>query len=114
MYGTLAKMGKDSLIAFVREEERKLYSITGRKRILELEISGLSAFTAIVRRKSDGKKEIVYQNLYRHCRLMTEAAYFKQMHSQGLEIEKNEVILPFLLQVRYTLNLSASGRGLSN
>lgn len=40
MYGTLAKMEKDGLIAFVREEEkRKLYSITelGR-RILELEI----------------------------------------------------------------------------
>ena len=40
MYGTLAKMEKDGLIAFVREEEkRKLYSITelGRK-ILELEI----------------------------------------------------------------------------
>ena len=40
MYGTLAKMEKDGLIAFVREEEkRKLYSITelGRQ-ILELEI----------------------------------------------------------------------------
>ena len=39
MYGTLAKMEKDGLIAFVREEEkRKLYSITelGRQ-ILELE-----------------------------------------------------------------------------
>ncbi|CAM3638279.1 PadR family transcriptional regulator [Streptococcus sanguinis SK1 = NCTC 7863] len=40
MYGTLAKMGKDGLIAFVREEEkRKLYSITELgKQILELEI----------------------------------------------------------------------------
>ena len=40
MYGTLAKMEKDGLIAFVREEEkRKLYSITELgKRILELEI----------------------------------------------------------------------------
>ena len=40
MYGTLSKMEKDGLIAFVREEEkRKLYSITelGRQ-ILELEI----------------------------------------------------------------------------
>ena len=40
MYGTLAKMEKDGLIAFVREEEkRKLYSITelGRQ-ILEWEI----------------------------------------------------------------------------
>ena len=40
MYGTLAQMEKDGLIAFVREEEkRKLYSITelGRQ-ILELEI----------------------------------------------------------------------------
>ncbi len=40
MYGTLATMEKDGLIAFVREEEkRKLYSITelGRQ-ILELEI----------------------------------------------------------------------------
>lgn len=40
MYGTLAKMEKDGLIAFVREEEkRKLYSMTelGRQ-ILELEI----------------------------------------------------------------------------
>ena len=40
MYGTLAKMEKDGLIAFVREEEkRKLYSITelGRQ-IVELEI----------------------------------------------------------------------------
>ena len=40
MYGTLAKMEKDGLITFVREEEkRKLYSITelGRQ-ILELEI----------------------------------------------------------------------------
>ena len=40
MDGTLAKMEKDGLIAFVREEEkRKLYSITelGRQ-ILELEI----------------------------------------------------------------------------
>lgn len=40
MYGTLAKMEKDGLIAFVREEEkRKLYAITelGRQ-ILELEI----------------------------------------------------------------------------
>ena len=40
MYGTLAKMEKDGLIAFVREEEkRKLYSITelGRQ-ILEVEI----------------------------------------------------------------------------
>ena len=39
-HGTLAKMEKDGLIAFVREEEkRKLYSITelGRQ-ILELEI----------------------------------------------------------------------------
>lgn len=40
MYGTLAKMEKDGLIAFVREEEkRKLYSITELGRhILELEI----------------------------------------------------------------------------
>ena len=40
MYGTLAKMEKDGLIAFVREEEkRKLYSITEvGKQILELEI----------------------------------------------------------------------------
>ena len=40
MYGTLAKMEKDGLITFVREEEkRKFYSITelGRQ-ILELEI----------------------------------------------------------------------------
>ena len=40
MYGTLAKMEKDGLIAFVREEEkRKLYQITelGQK-ILDLEI----------------------------------------------------------------------------
>ena len=40
MYGTLAKMEKDGLIAFVREEEkRKLYQITdlGQK-ILNLEI----------------------------------------------------------------------------
>lgn len=40
MYGTLAKMEKDGLIAFVREEEkRKLYQITelGRE-ILELEL----------------------------------------------------------------------------
>ena len=40
MYGTLAKMEKDGLIVFVREEEkRKLYSITELgKQILELEI----------------------------------------------------------------------------
>lgn len=40
MYGTLAKMEKDGLIAFVREEEkRKLYSITELgSQILELEI----------------------------------------------------------------------------
>lgn len=40
MYGTLAKMEKDGLISFVREEEkRKLYSITELgKQILELEI----------------------------------------------------------------------------
>ena len=40
MYGTLAKMEKDGLIAFVREEEkRKLYSITELgSEILELEI----------------------------------------------------------------------------
>lgn len=40
MYGTLAKMEKDGLIAFVREEEkRKFYSITELgKQILELEI----------------------------------------------------------------------------
>ncbi|QLB49411.1 PadR family transcriptional regulator [Streptococcus sanguinis] len=40
MYGTLAKMEKDGLITFVREEEkRKLYSITELgKQILELEI----------------------------------------------------------------------------
>lgn len=40
MYGTLAKMEKDGLIAFVREEEkRKLYAITELgKEILELEI----------------------------------------------------------------------------
>lgn len=41
MYGTLSKMEKDGLIAFVREEEkRKLYQITelGRE-ILTLEIS---------------------------------------------------------------------------
>ena len=40
MYGTLAKMEKDGLIAFVREEEkRKLYSITKLgSQILELEI----------------------------------------------------------------------------
>ena len=40
MYGTVAKMEKDGLIAFVREEEkRKLYSITELgKQILELEI----------------------------------------------------------------------------
>ncbi|SQF27126.1 PadR family transcriptional regulator [Streptococcus gordonii] len=40
MYGTLSKMEKDGLIAFVREEEkRKLYQITdlGQK-ILNLEI----------------------------------------------------------------------------
>ena len=40
MYGTLAKMERDGLIAFVREEEkRKLYEITplGRQ-ILELEM----------------------------------------------------------------------------
>ena len=40
MYGTLAKMEKDGLITFVREEEkRKFYSITELgKQILELEI----------------------------------------------------------------------------
>ncbi len=40
MYGTLAKMEKDGLIAFVREEEkRKLYSITELgSQILVLEI----------------------------------------------------------------------------
>ena len=40
MYGTLAKMEKDGLIGFVREEEkRKLYSITELgSQILELEI----------------------------------------------------------------------------
>ena len=40
MYGNLAKLEKDGLIAFVREEEkRKLYSITELgKQILELEI----------------------------------------------------------------------------
>lgn len=40
MYGTLAKMEKDGLITFVREEEkRKLYAITELgKEILELEI----------------------------------------------------------------------------
>ena len=40
MYGTLAKLEKDGLIAFVREEEkRKLYSITELgSQILELEI----------------------------------------------------------------------------
>ena len=40
MYGTLAKMEKDGLIVFVREEEkRKLYSITELgSQILELEI----------------------------------------------------------------------------
>ena len=46
MYGTLAKMEKDGLIAFVREEEkRKLYSITklGRQ-ILELEIQRIERF----------------------------------------------------------------------
>ena len=40
MYGTLSKMEKDGLIAFVREEEkRKLYQITSLgTEILELEI----------------------------------------------------------------------------
>ena len=40
MYGTLSKMEKDGLIAFVREEEkRKLYQITSLgAEILELEI----------------------------------------------------------------------------
>ena len=40
MYGTLSKMEKDGLIAFVREEEkRKLYQITSLgQEILELEI----------------------------------------------------------------------------
>ena len=40
MYGTLSKMEKDGLIAFVREEEkRKLYQITGvGAEILSLEI----------------------------------------------------------------------------
>ena len=41
MYGTLSKMEKDGLIAFVREEEkRKLYQITplGRE-VLEIELS---------------------------------------------------------------------------
>ncbi len=40
MYGTLSKMEKDGLIAFVREEEkRKLYQITSLgAKILELEI----------------------------------------------------------------------------
>ena len=40
MYGTLAKMEKDGLISFVREEEkRKIYQITdlGRK-VLETEL----------------------------------------------------------------------------
>ena len=43
MYGTLAKMEKDGLIAFVREEEkRKLYSMRELgKQILELEIQGI-------------------------------------------------------------------------
>jgi DNA-binding PadR family transcriptional regulator len=40
MYGTLSKMEKDGLIAFVREEDkRKLYQITALgAEILELEI----------------------------------------------------------------------------
>ena len=40
MYGTLSKMEKDGLIAFVREEEkRKLYQITGLgQEILTLEL----------------------------------------------------------------------------
>ena len=45
MYGTLAKMEKDGLIAFVREEEkRKLYSITELgSQILELEIQRIES-----------------------------------------------------------------------
>lgn len=41
MYGTLSKMEKDGLIAFVREEEkRKRYRITGLGReVLEIEKS---------------------------------------------------------------------------
>lgn len=41
MYGTLAKMEKDGLIAFVREEEkRKLYQITALgKEVLTLELA---------------------------------------------------------------------------
>ena len=51
MYGTLSKMEKDGLIAFVREEEkRKLYQIT-----------------AIVRRMFDGNESRL-QDLH-HCRL---------------------------------------------
>lgn len=40
MYGTLSKMEKDGLIAFVREEEkRKIYRITGLgQEILDLEL----------------------------------------------------------------------------
>lgn len=54
MYGTLAKMEKDGLIAFVREEEkRKLYSITELgKQILELEIQ------RIERLYRNSKKEV--------------------------------------------------------
>lgn len=39
MYGTLSKMEKDGLIAFEREEKRKLYQITELgKEVLQLEI----------------------------------------------------------------------------
>ena len=69
MYGTLSKMEKDGLIAFVREEEkRKLYQITdlGQK-ILNLEIQRIERLTGIVRRMFDGKESRL-QDLY-HCRL---------------------------------------------
>jgi DNA-binding PadR family transcriptional regulator len=41
MYGTLSKMEKDGLIAFVREEDkRKLYQITATGReILDIELA---------------------------------------------------------------------------
>lgn len=57
MYGTLAKMEKDGLIAFVKEEEkRKLYQITALGReILDLELQ------RIERLYKNSKGEMVYE-----------------------------------------------------
>ena len=59
MYGSLAKMEKDGVIRFVREEDkRKLYELTelGRE-LLELELKRIERLYRAVREASDEKQD---------------------------------------------------------